>query len=116
MAKLADQFHYVINTVSAPHDLNPFINLLKRDGTMTLVGVPPKAPEIQVFSLIARRRHLAASLMGGIRETQEMLNYCADKKIASDVEVIPVKDINEAYERMIKGDVKYRFVIDMDTL
>jgi uncharacterized zinc-type alcohol dehydrogenase-like protein len=109
-------FDFILDTVSAPHDLNAYLNLLKRDGTMTLVGVPDKAPELQAFSLIMGRRSLAGSLIGGIAETQEMLDYCAEKGIVSDVEVIPIQKINEAYERMIKGDVKYRFVIDMKSL
>ena len=83
---------------------------------MTLVGVPDKAPELEVFNLIMKRRQVAGSLIGGIKETQEMLDYCADHNIVSDVEVIPIQKINEAYERMIKGDVKYRFVIDMASL
>ncbi|MFL5814752.1 MAG: NAD(P)-dependent alcohol dehydrogenase [Bdellovibrionia bacterium] len=112
----AGTFDFILDTVSAPHDLNTYLSLLKRDGTMTLVGVPDKAPELQAFSLIMGRRSLAGSLIGGIAETQEMLDYCAEKGIVSDVEVIPIQKINEAYERMIKGDVKYRFVIDMKSL
>jgi uncharacterized zinc-type alcohol dehydrogenase-like protein len=109
-------FDFILDTVSAPHDLNPYLALLKRDGTMCLVGVPDKEPSLQVFNLIGGRRSLAGSLIGGIAETQEMLDYCAEKGIVSDVEMIPIQKINEAYERMIKGDVKYRFVIDMKSL
>jgi uncharacterized zinc-type alcohol dehydrogenase-like protein len=109
-------FDFILDTVSAEHDLNPYLQLLKKDGTMVLVGVPPQPPEVQVFNLIMGRRRLAGSLIGGIAETQEMLDYCGKHGITSDVEVIPVQKINEAYERMIRGDVKYRFVIDLKTL
>ena len=107
---------FIIDTVSAQHDLNFYLQLLKRDGTLILLGVPPEAPQINVFNLIGRRRRVAGSLIGGIKETQEMLDYCAEHQIMSDVEIIPIADINEAYERMLKGDVHYRFVIDMATL
>jgi uncharacterized zinc-type alcohol dehydrogenase-like protein len=113
---LAGQFDFILDTVSAPHDLNMYLSLLRRDGVMVLVGVPEKPAELQVFSLLANRRRLAGSSIGGIRETQEMLDYCAKKKIVSDVEVIPIQQIAEAYERTIKGDVRYRFVIDMKSL
>jgi uncharacterized zinc-type alcohol dehydrogenase-like protein len=116
LESLAGKFDFIVNAVSANHDLNPFLGLLKTNGTMVILGVPPKAPEVSAFSLIMGRRSLAGSLIGGIRETQEMLDYCAEKGIVSDVEVIPMKEINTAYERMIRGDVKYRFVIDMATL
>lgn len=107
---------FIIDTVSAQHDLNFYLQLLKRDGTLILLGVPPEAPQIGVFNLIGKRRRVAGSLIGGIKETQEMLDYCAEHQIMSDVEVIPIADINTAYERMLKGDVHYRFVIDMATL
>jgi uncharacterized zinc-type alcohol dehydrogenase-like protein len=113
---LAGQFDFILDTVSAPHDLNMYLSLLRRDGVMVLVGVPEKPAELQVFSLLTNRRRLAGSSIGGIRETQEMLDYCAKKKITSDVEVIPIQQIAEAYERTIKGDVRYRFVIDMKSL
>jgi uncharacterized zinc-type alcohol dehydrogenase-like protein len=113
---LAGKFDFILDAVSAPHDLNMYLNLLRRDGTMVLVGAPEKPLELSAFSLLANRRRLAGSLIGGIRETQEMLDYCAEKNITSDVEVIPIKQIEEAYERTIKGDVRYRFVIDMKTL
>jgi uncharacterized zinc-type alcohol dehydrogenase-like protein len=113
---LAGQFHFILDTVSAAHDLNLYLNLLRRDGTMVLVGAPEKPSEVPAFSLITNNRTLAGSMIGGIRETQEMLDYCAEHNVASDVEVIPIRNINEAYERTIKGDVRYRFVIDMKTL
>jgi uncharacterized zinc-type alcohol dehydrogenase-like protein len=110
---LKGKLHYIIDTVSASHDLNQMLDLLRRDGTMTLVGVPPEAPQVHAFSLIPKRRQLTGSLIGGIRETQEMLDYCGDKNIVSDIEVIPAQQINTAYDRMVRGDVKYRFVIDV---
>jgi uncharacterized zinc-type alcohol dehydrogenase-like protein len=116
MQKAAGSFDFILDTVSAEHDLNQILNLLTRDGTLCLVGVPPKAPEIHPFSLIPRRRQVAGSMIGGIRETQEMLDFCAEEGIVSDVEVIDIAGINTAYERMIKGDVRYRFVIDLKTL
>ncbi|MCX4165020.1 MULTISPECIES: NAD(P)-dependent alcohol dehydrogenase [Paraburkholderia] len=112
-----NSFDFILNTVAAQHDLNPFINLLKRDGTMTLVGAPEHDhPSPQVFGLIFKRRRLAGSLIGGIAETQEMLDFCGEHGITSDIEVIPMQQINDAYERMLKSDVKYRFVIDLDSL
>ena len=116
LKEVSNYFHLIINTVSAPTDLNQYLNLLRRDGTMVLLGAPPEAPQIQAFSLIGGRRRLAGSLIGGIAETQEMLDFCAEHSILSDVEVIKMSEIDEAYERMLKGDVKYRFSIDMATL
>jgi uncharacterized zinc-type alcohol dehydrogenase-like protein len=117
MASQANSFDFILNTVAAPHDLDPFINLLKRDCTMTLVGAPEHShPSPNVFGLIFKRRRLGGSLIGGIRETQEMLDFCAEHGIVSDIEMIAMKDIDVAYERMLKSDVKYRFVIDMATL
>jgi uncharacterized zinc-type alcohol dehydrogenase-like protein len=116
MKKHATSFDFIIDTVSANHDLNAYLVLLKRDGTLTLVGAPPDAIPVGAFSLIFRRRQLAGSLIGGIKETQEMLDFCAERGIACDIELIPIDKINEAYERMLKSDVKYRFVIDMATL
>ncbi|MDR2874506.1 MAG: NAD(P)-dependent alcohol dehydrogenase [Methylobacillus sp.] len=117
MAAHAQSFHFILNTVAAPHALDPFFNLLKRDGTMTLVGAPPTPhPSPQVFNLIMKRRSLAGSLIGGIPETQEMLDFCAEHGIVADIELIRADEINEAYERMLKGDVKYRFVIDSASL
>ncbi|MGH8780395.1 NAD(P)-dependent alcohol dehydrogenase [Paraburkholderia sp.] len=113
----ANSFDFILNTVAAQHDLNPFLNLLKRDGTMTLVGAPEHDhPSPQVFNLIFKRRRLAGSLIGGIAETQEMLDFCGEHGITSDIEIIPMQQINDAYERMLKSDVKYRFVIDLDSL
>jgi uncharacterized zinc-type alcohol dehydrogenase-like protein len=116
MKKHANSFDFIIDTVSAKHDLNAYLALLKRDGTMTLVGAPPEPVPVEAFSLIQRRRQLAGSLIGGIKETQEMLDFCAEHGITCDIEMIPIEKINEAYERMLKSDVKYRFVIDMASL
>jgi len=117
MAAHAQSLDFILNTVAAPHDLDPFFALLKRDGTMALVGAPATPhPSPQVFNLIFKRRSLAGSLIGGIPETQEMLDFCAERGIVADIEMIRADQINEAYERMIKGDVKYRFVIDNASL
>jgi uncharacterized zinc-type alcohol dehydrogenase-like protein len=116
MQKHSSHFDFLLNTVSAVNDYNQYLNLLKKDGTMVLVGVPPKPVPVAGFSLILQRRRLAGSLIGGIRETQEMLDYCAAHNIVSDVEVIDIKDINTSYERMLQSDVKYRFVIDIASL
>ena len=117
MAAHANSFDFILNTVAAPHNLDAFLALLKWDGTMTLVGVPAEPhPAPSVFNLVMKRRQLAGSLIGGIRETQEMLDFCAKHNIVSDIEQIAIQDINEAYERMLKSDVKYRFVIDMQSL
>ena len=110
-------FDFILNTVAAPHNLDAYLDLLKRDGTMCLVGAPDQPhPAPNVFNLIFKRRRLAGSLIGGIRETQEMLDFCAQHGIVSDIEIIPIQRINEAYERMLRSDVKYRFVIDMASL
>ncbi|HEX8428224.1 NAD(P)-dependent alcohol dehydrogenase [Hymenobacter sp.] len=116
MKSVANYFDLIINTVSAPMDLTPYVASLRRDGTMVLLGVPPEAPQLHAFNLIAKRRRIAGSLIGGIQETQEMLDFCAEHNVMSDVEVIRMDYINEAYERMMKSDVKYRFVIDLATL
>jgi len=117
MAAHARSFDFILNTVAAPHDLDPFFELLKRDGTMALVGAPATPhPSPQVFNLITKRRSLAGSMIGGIPETQEMLDFCAERGIVADIEMIRADQINEAYERMLKGDVKYRFVIDNASL
>ena len=117
MAEQRNRFEFILNTVAAPHDLDPFLGMLKRDGSMVLVGAPSSPhPSPGVFNLIFKRRSLAGSLIGGIAETQEMLDFCAEHNIVSDVEMIPIASINDAYERMLKSDVKYRFVIDMATL
>jgi uncharacterized zinc-type alcohol dehydrogenase-like protein len=110
-------FDFILNTVAAPHDLDPFLALLKRDGTMTLVGVPAEPhPSPSVGLLVMKRKSLAGSLIGGIPETQEMLDFCAEHGILSDIEMIRVQEIDGAYERMARSDVKYRFVIDMASL
>jgi uncharacterized zinc-type alcohol dehydrogenase-like protein len=116
LESLAGKFDFILDAVSAPHDFNMYLNLLRRNGVMVLVGAPEKPTEVQAFSLITNGRNLAGSMIGSIRETQEMLDYCAEHNITSDVEVIPIQQIKEAYERTIKGDVRYRFVIDMKTL
>jgi uncharacterized zinc-type alcohol dehydrogenase-like protein len=116
LAPLTGTFDFILDTVSAPHDLNMYLNLLRRDGAMVLVGVPEKPAEVYAFSLLSNNRMLAGSMIGGIRETQEMLDYCARHNITSDVEIIPIQQIEEAYERTIKADVRYRFVIDMQSL
>lgn len=117
MKEWANSLDFIINTVAAPHNLDDYINLLKRDGTMCLVGLPDEPhPSPNISQLIFRRRQMAGSLIGGIKETQEMLDFCAEHGITSDVEVIPIDKINEAYERMLKSDVKYRFVIDSKSI
>jgi uncharacterized zinc-type alcohol dehydrogenase-like protein len=116
MQKHAASFDFILDTVSAEHDLNAYIALLKRDGTMTLVGAPPTPTPVLGFGLLFKRRQLAGSLIGGIRETQEMLDFCAEHGITSDIELIRIEQINEAYARLLKSDVKYRFVIDMASL
>lgn len=109
-------FDFILDTVSAPHDLNLYISLLKTKGVHVCIGVPPKPYDVHAFSLIGGRKSIIGSLIGGLPETQEMLDFCAEHNIVSDIELIDIKNINNAYERMIKGDVRYRFVIDMATL
>jgi len=116
MRKHAGSFDFILDTASADHDCSAYLNLLKRDGTLTLVGAPSHPMSVPAFGLIMGRRQLAGSLIGGIRETQETLNFCAENGITADIELIPIQQINEAYERLRKGDVKYRFVIDMASL
>jgi len=117
MAKHANSFDMILNTVAAPHNLDAFTSLLKRDGTMALVGAPSTPhPSPAVFNLVFKRRAIAGSLIGGIPETQEMLDFCAKHGITSDIEMIKMQDIETAYARMLKSDVKYRFVIDMASL
>ena len=117
MAKHALSFDFILDTVAASHDIDQYLNLLKRDGTMCLVGVPNAPhPAVNPGNLVLKRRQLVGSLIGGIKETQEMLDFCAKHKIVSDIETIPINYINTAYERMLKSDVKYRFVIDMKTI
>jgi uncharacterized zinc-type alcohol dehydrogenase-like protein len=116
MAAHAGSFDFILDCVAADHDLNAYLNLLTHDGNITLVGAPEKPMSISAFSLIFGRRSLSGSLIGGIAETQEMLDFCGEHNITSDVEVIAIQKINEAYERMLKSDVKYRFSIDMASL
>ncbi|MGH7950603.1 MAG: NAD(P)-dependent alcohol dehydrogenase [Limisphaerales bacterium] len=116
MKKHANSFHFILNTVAAKHDINAYLQLLKRDGTLTQVGAPPQPLEVDVGNLIFGRRKFTGSLIGGIRETQEMLDFCGEHNIVCDIELIPIQKINEAYERLLKSDVKYRFVIDMASL
>jgi uncharacterized zinc-type alcohol dehydrogenase-like protein len=116
MQKHANSFNFILDTASAQHDISAYLMLLKLDGTLTLVGAPPKPFPIAAFNLLFGRHSLAGSGIGGIRETQEMLDFCADKGITADVEMIRIQQINDAYQRLDKGDVKYRFVIDMASL
>jgi len=116
MKKQANSFDFIIDTVSAPHDINPYLEALKRDSTYAQVGLPDKPPIINAGNLIFKRRSWSGSIIGGMPETQQMLDYCAEKNITADVEVIPIQQINEAFERVVKADVKYRFVIDMASL
>jgi uncharacterized zinc-type alcohol dehydrogenase-like protein len=112
MKSLANSFDFILSTISAAHDYNQYLQLLKVNGTMVIVGLPSQPQPVSAFSLVGKRRSLAGSMIGGIKETQEMLDYCAEHGIVSDVEVIKADQINEAYERMLKNDVRYRFVID----
>ena len=116
LTRLSKKFDYVIDTVSSPHDMNAHIELLKTDGTYMLVGAQAEPLSLGAFPLILSRRRLVGSLIGGIRETQEMLEFCGEHGITSDVEIIPIQHINEAYERVVRGDVRFRFVIDMESL
>jgi uncharacterized zinc-type alcohol dehydrogenase-like protein len=114
--RLAGSFDLILDAISAPHDYNAYLGLLKVNGTMVLLGVPPQPTPVAAFALIGGRRSLAGSLIGGIAETQELLDHCATHGITSDVEVLPVQQVNVAYERMLKNDVRYRFVLDLSTL
>lgn len=117
MNAAAARFDLVLDTVPVPHDLNPYVNVLKRDGTLVLVGLlEPVEPPLQTFPIVLARRRLAGSLIGGLPETQEMLDFCAEHGIVCDIEMLDIRNINEAYERMQRSDVRYRFVIDMATL
>ena len=116
MQKHAESFDFILDAVSADHDINAYINLLRRDGNLTIVGAPAKPLAVTAFSLIMRRRSFSGSNIGGIAETQEMLDFCGQHNITADVEVIPIQKVNEAYERLLKSDVKYRFSIDMASL
>ncbi len=116
MQKHVESFDFILDTVSADHDVNAYIQLLRRDGNLTIVGAPPKPLAVTAFSLIMRRRSFSGSSIGGVAETQEMLDFCGKHNITADVEVIPIQKVNEAYERLLKADVKYRFSIDMASL
>lgn len=116
MQKCAGSFDFIMDAVSADHDINPYLNLLGRDGNITLVGAPERPLPVAAFGLIFRRRSLSGSPIGGIAETQEMLDFCGRHNITADVEVIPIQMVNEAYDRLLKSDVKYRFSIDMASL
>ena len=116
LRKRRGTFDFILDTVSGDHNLNAYLGMLKLDGTMTLVGAPEKPAPVYAFALIGGRHRLAGSGIGGIAETQEMLDFCGKHEVAADIEVIKIQDINAAYERMLKGDVKYRFVIDMASL
>jgi uncharacterized zinc-type alcohol dehydrogenase-like protein len=117
MASHANSFDFILNTVAVAHDLDPYLALLKRDATMTLIGAPAEPhPSLAAFSLIFKRRRLAGSMIGGIAETQEMLDFCAEHGIVSDIELIRMQDVNDAFERMLRSDVRYRFVVDMGSL
>ena len=116
MQKHAGSFDFILNTVSAQHDVNAYLNLLRVDGALTMVGAPPKPLDVAVFSLIMGRRSFSGSNIGGIAETQEMLDFCGEHGITADVEVVSIQSVNDAYERLLKSDVKYRFSIDMGSL
>jgi len=116
MQKHAGSFDFILDAVSADHDINAYINLLRRDGNLTMVGAPEKPLAVPAFGLILGRRSLSGSPIGGLRETQEMLDFCGEHGITADVEVIPIQKVNEAYDRLLRQDVKYRFSIDMASL
>ncbi len=116
MQKHLGSFDFILDTVSAAHELNPYLDLLKRNGTLTMVGAPEQPLPVGVMSLLFGRRRLSGSIIGGIAETQEMLDFCAERGITADIELTPIQRINEAFERLLKSDVKYRFVIDMASL
>jgi uncharacterized zinc-type alcohol dehydrogenase-like protein len=114
--KLTGSFDFILDTICSQHDLNIYLGMLKTHGSLVYLGIDPAPSQIALVSMVFSGRTVAGSLIGGIAETQEMLNYCAEHNITSDVEIIDIKDINEAYVRMVNKDVKYRFVIDMATL
>jgi uncharacterized zinc-type alcohol dehydrogenase-like protein len=111
--RLAGRFDLILDTISAPHDYNQYLGMVRRDGAMVLLGVPPQPVPVAAMALLSGRKTLAGSLIGGIQETQEMLDFCAEHNVTADIELIPVQDVNRAYERMLKGDVRYRFVLDL---
>ena len=112
----AGSFHFILDTIAADHDINAYINMLGLEGNIILVGAPDKPLQLASFALIFGRKSVSGSLIGGIKETQEMLDFCGEHNITSDVEIIPIQKVNEAYERLVKSDVKYRFSIDMASL
>jgi alcohol dehydrogenase (NADP+) len=116
MQQHAGTFDFILDTIAAGHDINAYITMLGRDGNITIVGAPAKPLEVSAFALLFGRRSLSGSLIGGLRETKEMLDFCGEHTITADVEVIPIQKVNEAYERLVKSDVKYRFSIDMSSL
>ena len=116
VAKHAGSFDFILDAVSADHDINVYLNLLRRDGNICLVGAPEKPLSVAAFNLLFGRRSLSGSIIGGIAETQEMLDFCGKNNITADVEIIPIQKVNEAYDRLVKADVKYRFAIDMASL
>ncbi|WP_407041572.1 zinc-binding dehydrogenase [Candidatus Liberibacter solanacearum] len=116
MDSQAHSFYFLLNTIPVEHDVDPYMGLLKLDGTMVIVGALVQLKQVSSSRLIFKRRHLAGSLVGGIAETQEMLDFCSKHNIVCDIEKIDIKDINKAFDRVVKGDVKYRFVIDMSSL
>jgi uncharacterized zinc-type alcohol dehydrogenase-like protein len=116
MKKHLGSFHFILDTVAAQHDVNAYLQLLKVDGALVLVGLPNEPLPVAAFALAARRRSFAGSIIGGVPETQEMLDFCAEHNLVADIELIPIQKINEAYTRLLKSDVKYRFVIDMKSL
>jgi uncharacterized zinc-type alcohol dehydrogenase-like protein len=116
MKQHAGRFHFLLDTVSAPHDIDAYLGLLRRNGALVQVGAPPEPQPVSSFHLIFGRKSFSGSLIGGIRETQEMLDFCGSRGIVSDIEAIPIQKVNEAYDRMLRSDVKYRFVIDMASI
>ena len=116
MKKHTESFDFILDAVSAEHDINTYLQLLRRDGNLTVVGAPDNPHAISAFALLFKRRSLSGSLIGGIAETQEMLNFCGEHNITADVEIIPIQEVNEAYDRLLKGDVKFRFSIDMSSI
>jgi uncharacterized zinc-type alcohol dehydrogenase-like protein len=116
MQKHASSFDFILDCVSAPHDMNAYLSLLKLDGTLCLVGIPDQPLSVAPFSIVANRRSLAGSAIGGMKETQEMLDFCAEKGITAEIEMTTYDQVNQAYERVVKGDVKYRFVLDNTVL
>jgi uncharacterized zinc-type alcohol dehydrogenase-like protein len=116
MRKHAGSFDFILDTVSAEHDINAYLDLLRRDGNLTLVGAPEKPFAVSAFALLFGRRSFSGSIIGGIAETQEMLDFCGRHNITADVEIIPIQKVNEAYERLLRSDVKYRFSIDMASI